>query len=126
MRNDPVHVPSSELVVTYKGKEVILLNKALIDSQLCWHNLSKIKSLHVERLELYEEMSITDCEDLLRFYDALYSRIEYDLQAEWLFTQDSRFHRPWVRPKCQCPKMDNEDRYPHGMIVNQLCILHGL
>lgn len=32
----------------------------------------------------------------------------------------------WIRPKCTCPKLDNDDRYPYGYyVVNMTCPLHG-
>ena len=124
--NDPVHVPSVELVVVHKGKEVSLLNKALLDQQNCWENVNLLKEFSGERLDLYDEMRTTKDIDLLAFYDALCTTIEYDLQDLWKFPRDMKFHLFWVRPKCKCPKSDNRERYATGyVVVNQGCPLHG-
>lgn len=129
MYNDPLHIPSAELVVEYKGKPLFMLNKRLLDRQNCWTNLDKIKEKHIERLDLEDHMFAAVNENdrgLLALYDALYDLIEYELQELWKFTQDGNFHRFWERPGCGCPRLDNNDRYPTGFYVRSLiCPLHG-
>lgn len=122
-----LHVPNAKLVVSFKGKEILMLNKKLMDKQMCWENLELIKSLHVKRLELEEEMKATDDADLLKQFDKKYTDIEFQLQDAWKFGRDAHFHRFWDRPKCECAFMDNEDAYPTGYYsVNLSCPLHGV
>lgn len=125
-RKDPLHVPSAELVVWHKGKEALLLNKRLLDQQICWDNLEEIKKLHKERLELEDKMREESDQHKLIAMDEEYTQLEFKLQDAWKFSRDKNFHRFWNRPKCECPKLDNEDAYPHGRyVVTGGCPLHG-
>lgn len=124
--HDPLHIPSAQLVVWHKGKETILLNKRLLDQQNCWTNLDKIKALHSERLHLCDDMIKVKSKILLKAMDRRYTELEFKLQKLWGFPLDSKFHRFWDRPKCQCPKMDNDDAYPSGYyVIAGNCPLHG-
>jgi hypothetical protein len=52
--------------------------------------------------------------------------IEYRLQDLWGFTRDSAYFKRWYRPRCTCPKMDNNDRYPTEHYITTMdCPLHG-
>ncbi len=116
----------NKFVVFYDGKPVLKLNEKLIETQKCEENLEKIKNLHVERLEIEEEMRKETDQIKLIVWNEEYTQIEFELQKAWKFEQDKNFHRFWNRPKCSCPKMDNEDRYPTGnYIVSRECKLHG-
>lgn len=123
---DPLHVPSARLVVSHKGKEVLMLNKDLLDRQNCWENLEHIKAGHRARLELEDKMKATDDQALLKALDRAYTEVEFRLQDFWGFDRNINFHKFWNRPKCQCPRMDNEDAYPTGYYVRtDSCPLHG-
>lgn len=114
---------SAELVVWYKGKEVLLLNKKLLDQQNCWENLQLIKDLHLKRLELEELMSAVGNPHVLV---PQWEEIQFQLQDAWKFERDSRFHRFWTIPTCECPKMDNEDSYPTILYaMTTKCPIHG-
>ena len=58
--HDPLHIPSARYVVVHKGKEVMLLNKGLLDRQNCWENLEAIKAMHVNKLEIYDLINETE------------------------------------------------------------------
>ena len=123
---DPLHIPSAQLVVSHNGKEILLLNKALLDQQNCWKNLDKLKALHEERLELEDMMHASNDPGFLILCDTLYTQIEFELQDAWGFPRNANFHRFWMRPKCTCPHIDNEDSYPFGFYVTVgNCPLHG-
>lgn len=124
--SDPFHIPYSELVVEYKGKEMHLINKRLLDSQNCWENLEKIKALHVKRYELFDKLGKTKKLEKLQEIDLDLKNLEFELQDLWGFPRDVNFHKFWNRPKCLCPKIDNDDRYPTGYyIIAGKCPLHG-
>jgi hypothetical protein len=122
---DPLHVPYSQLVVVYKDKEVLMLNKSLLDQQNCWENLEEIKAAHVKKQELYDKLRETDDVNTLRALDQQLNYLENTLQRLWKFEVDGNYHRIWERPKCKCPELDNRDRYPHGHIISSACPLHG-
>ena len=125
--NDPLHVPSTRLVIWHNGHGIIMLNRRLLDRQNCWENLDEIKELHSERLHLRDMMEDTEDDDFLLLCNEYYTLIEYELQVLWKFPQDSNFHKFWNRPKCICPSLDSEDSYPSGhYVVNQECKLHGI
>lgn len=122
---DPLHVPYEQLVVKYNGKEVLMLNKALLDQQNCWDNLEAIKDAHVIKLCIYEIIQDEKDTEALKTLAQDLTEIEFYLQELWGFSKDSRYHRFWLYPKCECPKMDNEDDYPHLQYYNAGCPLHG-
>lgn len=123
--NDPLHVPYSKLVVTYRGKEVYMMNKALLDRQNCWENLDAIKEAHVRKLMVYELIEKETDKNMLKKLAVTLTDIEFELQALWKFSIDANFHRIWEYPKCECPVIDNRERYPHGHIIVASCPLHG-
>lgn len=117
---------NQEYTVYHRGKPKILLNKDLVEKQQCKNNLTKIKRCHVELLELEEKMRRSSKPETLRELDREYTRLEFLLQECWKFPKDSTYHKFWKRPKCLCPKLDNEERYPLGKYyINKGCILHG-
>lgn len=123
---DPLHVPRANLIVTHKGREVLLLNKRLLDKQNCWENLDKIKALHSERLHLNDMMYESEDKDFLALCDAYYTLIEFELQEAWGFSLNKKFHTFWERPQCKCPSIDNTDSYPYGYyVITVECPLHG-
>jgi len=126
MYKDPLHIPSARYTVVHKGKEVLTLNKALLDRQLAWHNLDKILALHSEKLHLYDMMLETEDNDFLMLCDEYCTLIEFELQEAWGFTQDKNFHMFWQRPRCLCPKLDNNENWgtKYSIIVHD-CPLHG-
>lgn len=91
--------------------------------------LEEIKALHHEREDLFDLMRAMDPETDQRELSecgAEFHRIEYELQDLWGFGRNHRFHKFWDIPHCQCPKMDNNDNYPHGVYVYNLsCPVHG-
>ncbi len=124
--NDPLHVSYEDLTVFYENRGIIL-NKSLLDKQLCWENLGAIKDIHFFKLMLYQMISETEDPKLLKSLVKDITECEYELQKLWKFSIESRFHRFWETPKCQCPTMDNNDWYPTGhYIINNSCPLHGI
>ncbi len=124
--NDPLHISYEQLTVTFNNAPVLMLNKALLDQQNCWENLEAIKEVHWLKLVLHSIIMETQDSSLLQDLARDITECEFELQRLWKFTRDSKFHRFWDTPKCQCPKIDNNDWYPTGhYIINQSCPLHG-
>src|SRR5574343_366053 len=100
-----------DTVVIFDGKRMYALNSALVLRQgLDVSELRALKSLHAEKLKYYKLMEETDDPAKLREYAKEVEFIEFEMQKNWHFEQDSKFH-DWYRvPKCTCPKLDNEDR----------------
>ena len=120
-RKDPLHVPYEKLTVYYKNKPQLILNKELLDSQNCWENLYEIKKLHLHRLKVEEAIANGNTKLLPKW-----TEIQFKLQKAWKFPEDAKYHAFWTIPGCNCPKMDNNDRYPLGnYIVNEKCKIHG-
>lgn len=115
-----------DLIVKYKGKEVLLLNERLVKSQGCEANIEEIKKCHVRKLEYYDMLKTTNDLTILRAIAKSIQDNEFKLQELWGFPKDARFHRFWEAPKCTCPKMDNDDNYGYGpFVINTVCPLHG-
>ena len=118
---------TSALLIIHNGETAMMINEKTLDKQQAWGNLDTIKELHKARLSLEDLMKSTDVPSILRACDNLYAEIEFALQDAWLFPRDANYHRVWNRPKCKCPKMDNDDAYPSGYrYVAGNCPLHGM
>lgn len=108
------------------GKRSVTLSKRLLDTQNAWENLDAIKECHKHILTLYTVIDEQNDPEVLKEVDGQITDIEFQLQKLWGFPQDKNFHRFWLRPKCTCPKMDNDDAYPTGYYnISGDCPLHG-
>lgn len=123
---DPLHVSYEELTVYHNDKPQYMLNKQLLDQQNCWENLNKIKKYHGVKLTTYDAIEKEEDPVKLKQLAQELTITEFKLQSLWGFPEDANFHRFWETPKCSCPVLDNEDRYPHSHIINQSCLLHGV
>lgn len=122
-----VNHPEELKVYKPDGSGYLLLSERLLDQQRAWDNLEKIKTIHATKLDIFEAIKDETNPKILRSYALDLTECELELQKLWGFPQEIKFHRFWETPKCQCPKLDNEERYPVGYyIINQSCSLHGL
>jgi hypothetical protein len=81
-----------------------------------------VKEIMVSR----KNLSSDELAGLLQTNYTIWMDNEKLLQKLWKFKAEDRYIRTWNFPACSCPKMDNEDAWPHGpYIVNQSCIIHG-
>ena len=52
--------------------------------------------------------------------------LEFELQENWNFPKDEKYHTWWNRFKgCTCPKMDNDERFGYDKIISEDCPFHG-
>jgi hypothetical protein len=99
--------------------------------------LENLKAIHEIKLELFRLMGIALAE-YLRDGDAtelksgahLLEQIEFALQRNWNFSEDTGMHEWYLAPGCRCPKMDNaERRFPNApgslRVINGDCPIHG-
>lgn len=115
-----------DLVIKFKGVAISKLNARLVDRQKCHNNVKLIVNLHVKKMEIYEKIIHETQIDKLSDYAQELTELEFQLQELWNFNKDINFHKFWETPKCECPRFDNNDRYPYGnYIVNNECPLHG-
>ena len=119
------YVPN-EYTIWWDGKPVSEINRHLLKKQGVEHNRGLIISLHVQKLFVHSQIKVTDDKIKLKDMAATLTKIEFALQDAWSFPRDENFHRFWLTPKCLCPRMDNEDNYPHGYYTKMSdCPLHG-
>lgn len=112
--------------IIYKGEIVSYVNVSLLLRQNCMENLSQIRELHLKRLILYDKIREETDTLFLRNLAEEAMEIEYQLQDLWNFCRDTNYIKFWTIPKCGCPCLDNEDRYPYGYyVVSSDCVLHG-
>lgn len=124
--HDPLHIPWETLTVRYDGQSDIILSKAFIDRQNAWLNLEEIKSVYWLKLCIYDIIEKTTDRALLRSYVKDLTIIEFEIQRLFGFSENSDWHRFWQTPKCECPVMDNYERYGSGYsVINPACPLHG-
>jgi len=114
-----------ELIVSYNGHSIVI-NSRLLDSKNAWGNIENIKTLHLEKLKVFEKMEKTNNKKELKKYAEKIEQIEFSLQTEWGFPLNKNFHTWYNVPKCTCPKMDNEDnRGTDYRIISEDCPVHG-
>lgn len=104
------------------------LNGFLVEKQgLTPEEVETIKELHIIKDQLLDIL-----EDGVNLSIAEQVRdIEFQLQIAWKFTTKEKgfnwnYWRFWTLPFCTCPKLDNEDNFPHGYyVINCSCPYHG-
>jgi hypothetical protein len=108
------------------GDVVYILNPFMLNQYDAWHNLDALKDMHTLKLVIYLDIEQETDPKRLKQLDLDLQEIEFELQDLWGFPRDARYHKFWLRPKCTCPKLDNEDAYPTGFYTtNQECPIHG-
>jgi hypothetical protein len=109
------------------SRGVVVLSASLVKQQhLSSESIKLILQEHVNKHALYDLILKEEDEGKLKRYARELSDLEYRLQDLWGFARSSLFHKFWKTPKCTCPHMDNDDRYPIGpYIFFNDCILHG-
>ncbi len=105
-------------------KPIMRINPGLVKRQKCAKNVPSILDKHRERIEIHAAMMETKDVTLLQLYDNMYTEIEFELQDLWGFPRNANYHRFWYRPKCQCPRMDNDDSYPYRHVISGGCEIH--
>ncbi len=111
--------------ITYKD-ETVFINKKILKSQNVEHNLDLIKSLHLNRMKIENEL--VQISDSLIRVELLnkWTQNEFKVQEAWGFPRDARFHRQHNIKGCICPKMDNDDTHGTGVFYrNETCPIHG-
>jgi len=92
--------------------------------------LSSESILEIDRLHDRRELYVAILSDLvleeeeLSWYGKMLEHIEMRLQELWGFSIDASYTKFWRLPKCECPKMDNEDFMLPGPIYSGNCLLH--
>jgi len=117
----------SRYPIKYKGKVQYYLNSNLIKEQkLNDSDIKRLTMVHEYKLIVYELIKLEDDIKKLKEYSKELTKIEIELQRIWKFPLNKNLHKFWNSPKCKCPKMDNDDRYPFGYYIYNLeCPLHG-
>lgn len=124
-----ITINKKKIKIYFKRKyddQYVYLNAALIRKQNL--TIKQIKSIiwthkRIDSLFIYiQNDPECDFEKAAKYYHIL----QFKLQHEWNFERNINYHRFWELPKCTCPKLDNEDRYPCGYYIsNTNCPLHG-
>lgn len=102
-----------------------ILNKDLVKQQgINKDTQALLESLH-ESMEKHKATPLEDIEDIPEYVN-LIQEIEFAMQRLWGFPQDRNHHTHWYRdPKCNCPVMDNDERFGQPKYVSSECPLHG-
>lgn len=107
---------------------IIRLNQHLIKSQkLNQNDVERLKFLHQGKINLFAVAKANKNDKyILRMIAQMVELIEFELQRTWKFPMNKDYHKFWKLPGCECPVMDNEDRYPTGQyIISGCCPIHG-
>jgi len=114
--------------VRYKGKINMYLNRSLALRQgVSVDDLKSLKNTHRERLRLFDAIELETEPLELQALAKKIANIEFKLQDGWNFPRDKNFHSWWYKlPKCECPKMDNDDYLGTELgVITECCPLHG-
>lgn len=104
-----------------------MINKKLAkDRNIPDKTINEIELYHELRDFIHKRMGKTKSRKNLQTYNKSLDIIEEILQELWGFDRNINYIKFWERPKCSCPHLDNNDRYPYGYyIINNDCVLHG-
>ena len=86
------------------------------ENKRCIESLHTISNIVVNLAKESEEIAI--------ILFPLWEEIEYSLQKLWGFPEDPKYHKSYNYPYCICPKLDNEDSYPHLSYRTEGCPIH--
>ena len=126
----------NELARLYEESKKLGLNTNLMMEQsLTTDEIRNIIKLHKRLNEIFDEenkiienkeISEIDKKHLMKLSQEV-KEIEFNLQKNWHFDQDEKYHTWWYKqPACSCPKLDNADRFGYEYkIYSSDCILHG-
>jgi len=125
--SDPLHISYEELTVCEGTKYQMTLSKGFLHLNNALKNLDEIKELFEFKYEIYSAMEETDDIDLLKIFADMITQNEFKIQLAFNFKADKGFHRFWEIPKCNCPSMDNQERWgcDVGYYVNGSCPIHN-
>lgn len=125
MYKDILHFSHEQLTIRFNKELETTLNKAFIDHRNAWGKLDEIKEVHWFKLMLTDLILNTDDLKELKSLVKDLRLCEFELQGLFGLSKDANFHRFWEYKKCECPKLDNLEAYPHRQIINLNCPLHG-
>jgi len=108
------------------GNSKIKLNKHFIEKQDAMDNLDDLKSCYRQKLEIYNSIIVDNDPKQFKEFARLLTNLENEIQELFNFEPNVNFHRFWETPKCECPKLDNEDCHGVGIkYINPKCKFHG-
>ncbi len=115
-----------DLTVYHNDKPILRLNGNLAERQgIPKEALTELKRLHCARIDIEDNLQTCRMEDR-RVLLECWTDNQYQMQKQWGFPEDAKFHRFWDIEGCGCQKMDNDDAYPTGYyVVSQACRIHG-
>lgn len=108
------------------GQILYIINPFILNQHNAWDNLEEIRDMHTLKHVIFLDIEQETNPKRLKELDLAVQEVEFQLQDLWGFPRHAGFHKFWNRPKCTCPKLDNEDNYPTGFyVINKECPLHG-
>lgn len=108
------------------GKKSSLNSRLVAKQNLTQQEVNDIIEVHCHKDLLFSQMESATDPAVLKELAEKVTEIEFKLQKLWGFTQDANFHYWWSVPQCDCPRMDNQDRYGTShRIINPQCKVHG-
>jgi hypothetical protein len=114
--------------VVYNGEVAYHLNSNLaVNQRVTDEQLEALKRLHQKKLSLFALARLATKKIELRKIAADFEATEFEMQKNWNFPQDCKFHEWYTVPKCICPKMDNMERRgaTDSRIIVETCPVHG-
>lgn len=109
------------------GKYSLILSSNFIERNNAFENLELLKSLYKRKFKLYERMEKSFKKETLRELAERVRQNEFKIQKAFNFEPSDNFFRFWEMPKCNCPHMDNQERFGCGVgyIYRGDCPIHG-
>ena len=107
-----------------------ILNEALAERQkITKEQRDNLSGLYSYMSELLEQAS--DEGEISKKKGKQYAKkmkdLEFSLQENWNFPQDPLCHTWWNKfAQCQCPTMDNNERFGYEKIIAVTCPYHGI
>jgi hypothetical protein len=107
-----------------------MINLKLAEKQgLSTETILQIERLHTFRDSLHNSIPLLiEAKNRKLTYEVgqMLFKIEEELQTLWGFPINPNYYKYWTTPCCQCPRMENEDRFPTGRyVISGSCWLHS-
>lgn len=114
------------LSIGYGTEWSFTINPYFLDKTKAWDNVEEIKDLYKKKFLLFNKMVQTENKEDLKKMAKEVEDTELEIQELFNFPKSRDHFRFWEMPKCECPVMDNQERWgtPYA-VYTESCPIHG-
>lgn len=107
-------------------RELILNPELLKQQKVSKKNEALLYESHRIKADILKQMEQSNNPSVLKILAGMVESMECYQQMLWGFPVNRDFHYWWRVPKCQCPEMDNAERWgTKWRVISGACPVHG-